>query len=80
MRGLYARAVLQTAFAARWQIAPDEVTDAIVADRLGSDGDEVRQLLALADESRYAGRDLSHLDFARWTSLVRRHVIGPEQP
>jgi hypothetical protein len=75
-----ARAVLQTAFAARWQIAPDEVTDAIVADRLGSDGDEVRQLLALADESRYAGRDLSHLDFARWTSLVRRHVIGPEQP
>jgi BatD DUF11 like domain len=68
-----ARSALQ--MAARWQAAAARSTMAEPA-RLGSESEEVRQLLALADESSYSGREPTTIDFARWTQVVRRRMLG----
>jgi hypothetical protein len=69
-----ARAGLQQALAARWQLVPDEVTAAEVQARL-SDDDDIHQVFAFADESRYSGRDLDSTDFARWMRVVRQRLM-----
>ena len=68
-----ARAALQQTLAARWRVAPDEVTAAEVQVRLSDDPD-IQQLFALADESKYSGRDLSATDFERWMRAVRQRL------
>jgi hypothetical protein len=69
-----ARALLQQALSARWQIAPADITMAEVEARLEPGGDDgIRQIFALADEANYSGDDLQAADFERWTALVRRH-------
>jgi len=70
-----ARAALQQSLAAQWQLAPDEVTTAEVQARL-SDDDDIRQVFALADESKYAGRDLKSTDFVRWMHAVRQRLMA----
>jgi hypothetical protein len=72
-----ARAGLQQALAARWQLVPDEVTAAEVQARL-SDDDDIHQVFAFADESRYSGRDLDSTDFARWLRVVRQRLISTQ--
>ena len=72
-----ARAALQQSLAAQWQLAPDEVTTAEVQARL-SDDDDIRQVFALADESKYAGRDLDSTDFARWMRAVRQRLMAEQ--
>jgi oxygen tolerance protein BatD len=67
-----ARATLQRSLGARWRLAPEEVTGDEVSRRLGQEGDEIRQLLFLADETRYAENKRVAVDFARWTRVVRR--------
>jgi hypothetical protein len=69
-----ARAALQQSLAARWQVPPDQITVAEVDTRMGQGGEDVRQLFALADESKYSGRELSSVDFARWARAVRRRM------
>jgi hypothetical protein len=70
-----ARTALQASLAARWKVPPEDVTTAEVDARLGAQ-DEIRQLFALADESKYSGRELNATDFARWLRLVRRHLMN----
>jgi len=70
-----ARTALQSSLAARWQLPPEEVTTAEVEARLGAQ-DEIRQLFALGDESKYSGRELNATDFARWLRIVRRHLMN----
>lgn len=70
-----ARAALQSMLAARWQLAPEEITTAELEDRLGADSD-IRELFALADEEKYSGRKLDATDFARWLRIVRRHLMS----
>ena len=70
-----ARTALQTALAARWQLAPEEITTAEVEERVGAEN-EIRQLFALADEAKYSGRNLNATDFARWLRTVRRHLMS----
>jgi hypothetical protein len=70
-----ARAALQQSLAARWQLAPDEVTAAEVQARLSGD-DDIQQVFALADESKYSGRALNSTDFARWMLAVRRRLAA----
>jgi hypothetical protein len=72
-----ARAALQQSLAARWQLAPDEVTAAEVQARL-SDDDDIQQVFALADESKYSGRDLNSTDFARWMRAVRQRLAAEQ--
>jgi hypothetical protein len=72
-----ARAALQQSLAARWQLAPDEVTAAEVQARLSGD-DDIQQVFALADESKYSGRDLNSTDFARWMRAVRQRLAAEQ--
>jgi hypothetical protein len=64
-----ARTALQPLLAARWQIEPEDVTTAEVEARVGAQ-DDIHQLFALADESKYSGRELNATDFARWLRTV----------
>ena len=64
-----ARTALQPLLATRWQIEPEDVTTAEVEARVGAE-DDLRQLFALADESKYSGRELNATDFARWLRIV----------
>ena len=70
-----ARTALQSMLAARWQLAPEEITTAELEDRLGAESD-IRELFALADEAKYSGRKLNATDFARWLRTVRRHLMS----
>jgi len=64
-----ARTALQPLLATRWQIEPEDVTTAEVETRVGAQND-LHQLFALADESKYSGRELNATDFARWLRVV----------
>ena len=41
-----------------------------------ADGSDIHQLLALADEANYSGHAPTSVDFARWTQIVRRRLMG----
>jgi hypothetical protein len=70
-----ARSALQQSLGARWQIPADRITIADVEAHLDeADADDIRQILALADESNYSGGLLQAADFERWTALVRRQL------
>ena len=70
-----AREGLTQALADRWQLAPDEVTADEVEARLGSEGAEVREVLALADEANYSGHQMTSTDFQRWMQIVRDRLL-----
>jgi hypothetical protein len=70
-----ARTALRCMLAARWQLAPEEITAAELEDRLGADSD-IRELFALADEAKYSGHKLNATDFARWLRIVRRQLMS----
>ena len=74
-----ARTALQPLLAARWQLAPEEITTAEVEGRVGAEND-IRQLFALADEAKYSGRKLNATDFARWLRIVRRQLMSDKTP
>jgi len=67
-----ARSALQQALAARWRLAPDQVTAADMSSRLGRDGELIHRLFGLADEAKYSGHQPGRTDFVRWIRIVRR--------
>jgi hypothetical protein len=70
-----ARSALQQALSARWPVAPEEITEALIDERLaGPDRDDIRQVFALADEANYSGDELKAADFERWTQIVGRQL------
>jgi len=71
-----ARATLLQTFAARWGISPDRVTSTELKARLGTAGDDVERLFALADEVQYAQQASDGRDFQRWLGLVRDQLAG----
>jgi BatD DUF11 like domain len=74
-----ARDALQETLAVRWQVSPEEITADEVRSRLSDDAD-IQQLFALADESKYSGRDLRAIDFARWMRAVRQRLTDEPTP
>jgi BatD DUF11 like domain len=70
-----ARSALQQPLAERWQIAPEQVTIAEIESRLGKEGDDLCQLFALADESKYSGHGLINVDFSRWMQFVHQQLM-----
>ncbi len=68
-------ALLQT-FAARWQIPPDEITSADLKTRLGTAGEDIERLFALADEAKYSQYETGGMDLQRWLRLVRGELLG----
>ena len=71
-----ARSALQHQLSAAWQIEPDQVTSAELEARCGPEGDDLRQLFALADEANYSGGAPRAADFERWAGMVHRHMSG----
>jgi hypothetical protein len=70
-----ARKALQRVYAERWQLSPEQITTAEIDARMGTN-DDIRQLFAYADESKYSGRELQATRFARWLEIVREHLTG----
>ena len=70
-----ARSGLQKTLATRWQLVPDRITTADLDVRLGSDGEDIRRIFALADEANYAGDKMTTTDFDRWTRIVRKQLM-----
>jgi hypothetical protein len=66
-----ARQLLQQRLAARWQLPPAAVTPAEVTARLGSEGADIRDILAGADEQRYAGGATPRADLAVYLDKLR---------
>jgi hypothetical protein len=66
-----ARAALQRDLASKWQLSPDAITPEEVDVRLGAKSD-VARLFMLADETAYAGVQLTVREFQRW----KRFVLG----
>ena len=59
--------------------ATEQVTAAELEARMDAACDAAHQLhlpVKLADESKYSGRELTSTHFARWLSIVRKHLIG----
>jgi hypothetical protein len=72
------KALLQT-FAARWQMTPDQITVAYLKARLGTTGEDVERLFAIADEARYSDNQSGDTDFQRWLSLIRGQLGGERE-
>jgi hypothetical protein len=71
-----ARNVLLQTFAARWRIAPDQITPTELRARLGAAGEDVDRLFSLADEAKYSDYAPGATDFPRWLTLVRVQLAG----
>jgi len=74
-----ARDAVRDQFAARWNIAPDRVTEAEVAARLGAAGTTILDLFKIVDEMRYSGRDPAASNLGQWNDIVRALLLrgGP---
>jgi hypothetical protein len=71
-----ARRTLLEAYAAKWQMSADQLTAAELNARLGSEGEDVGRLFALADEAKYSGREAGRTDFSRWIKIIRRQLTA----
>ncbi|HEX3397554.1 MAG TPA: BatD family protein [Steroidobacteraceae bacterium] len=74
-----ARIAMQALLARRWRVEPEDVTSAEVEARVGAQ-DDICQLFALADESKYSGRAPKAADFARWLRIVREQLTNEKSP
>ena len=70
--------LLQT-FATRWQMSPDQITFAELKARLGTAGEDVERLFALADEAKYSDYTPGAGDIQRWLTLIRGQLMGGEK-
>lgn len=75
-----ARSALQPVLAARWHLAPEQITAQEIGARLGGEGAEVRELFDLADEAKYCGHALTAADYSRWMRMVARQMTGENAP
>jgi hypothetical protein len=71
-----ARKALVQTFAARWRMPADQITFTELKARLGTKGEDLVQLFALADEASYSDCQPSGTDFSRWLRLVRGQLTG----
>jgi hypothetical protein len=71
-----ARNELLRTFAERWQVSPDQITSRELKARLGTAGEDIERLVALADEAKYSDYEAGHTDFRRWIGVVREHLAG----
>jgi hypothetical protein len=74
-----ARKVLLQTFAARWRMSPDQITPTELKARLGTAGEDIERLFALADEARYSDYAPGATDFPRWLGLIRGQLAGGTQ-
>jgi hypothetical protein len=68
-------AVLQT-FAARWRMSPEGITATELRTRLGTAGEDIAGLLALADAAKYSRDAPGGADLQRWSRVLRSQLAG----
>jgi hypothetical protein len=73
--GVAREALLQT-FATRWQIPSEQIAFPELKGRLGSAGEDIERLFALADEAKYSDYGAEGTDFQRWTAVIRAQLVG----
>jgi hypothetical protein len=71
-----ARNALLQSFAARWHVRPDQLTSTELKARLGTAGEDVERLFALADEAKYSDYEPVDADFQSWLKFIRGHLTG----
>jgi hypothetical protein len=71
-----ARTTLLQTFAARWQMPADQITFAEMKARLGTTGEDLERLFALADEARYSDKQPGSADLQRWLGLIRGQLAA----
>jgi hypothetical protein len=76
--GVAREALLQT-FATRWQLSPERVTFPELKARLGSAGEDIERLFALADEAKYSDYGAGGTDFQRWLGVIHGQLVGGQQ-
>jgi hypothetical protein len=54
----------------------DQITAAELKARLGTTGEDLERLFAIADEAKYADAQAGGTDFQRWLSLIRGQLLG----
>jgi hypothetical protein len=74
-----ARKTLLQTFAARWQMPADQITYAELKARLGTTGEDVGRLFALAEEARYSDYQPGGTDFQHWLRLIRGQLAGERE-
>jgi hypothetical protein len=74
-----ARKALLHTFAARWQMSPDQITFAELRARLGTAGEDIERLFALADEAKYSDYEPGGTDLQRWLTLIRGQLAGERE-
>jgi hypothetical protein len=74
-----AREALLNNFAIRWQMPVDQITVAELKARLGTSGEAVERLFAIADEAKYSDYDSGRTDFQHWLSLIRGQLAGDRE-
>jgi hypothetical protein len=70
-----ARNALIQAFAARWRVPPDQVTSVELKSRLGTAGEDIQRLFALADEAKYSDHEPADTDYQWWLGLIRGQLL-----
>jgi hypothetical protein len=70
-----ARMALTQALAERWQLSAAQINSTELKTRLGSTGEEIDRLFALADEAKYSPKRSQAADFQHWLGLVRSQLI-----
>ncbi len=71
-----ARTALLRTFANRWQMSPDQITAAELKARLGTAGEDIERLFALADEAKYSDYEPRGTDLQLWLALVRGQLAS----
>jgi hypothetical protein len=71
---LAARHALQESLAEQWRIAPDQVTGAVITQRLNGDGESLRTLFRAADEASYSKRAFSSAELKQWHDAFTKEL------
>jgi hypothetical protein len=71
-----ARDALLQRFATRWQMPPDQIDSTELKARLGTAGEDIARLFALADEAKYSDYQPGDSDLQRWLGLIRGQLTG----
>jgi hypothetical protein len=75
-----ARSALRQALAAQWHVAPQSIGLEDIDARLGSDGQDVHQFFARADEATYSGGKVDAADLEHWTQVFLRRFNERPSP
>ena len=74
-----ARHVVQEQLAERWKISATQVTAVEINRRLNGDGDDLRNLFAVADDVVYSGRRMPATELQHWKDTVMHQLKNLEE-